>query len=224
VDAIARTTELMLEIAIAAIRCDLTRIVTFDVWKAIGRRAGPDGLDLGYAHSSAKDARDWHERAHEFGRKDADRQIRAINQWIANEVFARVLRGLAIEEADGETYLDRSVVFWGNELGMNHMNYSVPALLAGRAGGRLKTGRYVDYIDWDQPLKLTQEHAPVIEGVPHNRLLVGLLHAFGLRKEDYERAGQPGYGSYKTTGKSPTEHAIDYDAARYADPLPGLLT
>ena len=223
VDAIARTTAQMLDLAVAAIRCDLTRVVTFDVWKAIGRRAGPDGSDLGFAHSSAKDARDWHERAHEFGRKDADDQVRAINEWIAGEVFARVLAGLSEEEEDGETYLDRSLVFWGNELGMNHMNYSVPALLAGRAGGKLKTGNYVDYIDWDQPLKGTQEHAPVIEGVPHNRLLVSLLRAFGLRPSDYERPGQPGYGSYKTTGKTEPEHALDYDVTRHGQPLPGLL-
>jgi hypothetical protein len=224
VEAITHATESLLDIAIAAVRCDITRIVTFDVWKAIGRKMGPDGSDLGYSHSGAKDARDWHERAHEFGRKEADTQVRAINQWIASDVFARLLRGLDQKESDGETYLDRSVVYWGNELGMNHMNYSVPALLAGRGGGKLKTGRYIDYIDWNQPAKFTQENAPVIEGVPHNRLLVSLLQAFGLRPEDYERSGQRGYGSYTTAGKNWSEHAIDYDASLFANPLPGLFS
>jgi hypothetical protein len=220
---IARASELMIDLALAAFRCDVTRVVTLDVWKAVARGVGPGGSDFGYAHSAVKDPRDWHQRAHEFGQPESDRQILAINQWIANEVFARVVDGLAREEEHGETYLDRSVVFWGNELGMNHSNWSVPALVAGRAGGRLRTGSYIDYIDWQQPVRMTLENAPVIEGVPHNRFLVTLLRAFGLSPADYERGGQPGYGSYKTTGKSPTVHAIDYDASQYGQPLPGLL-
>jgi Protein of unknown function (DUF1552) len=220
---IARTSALMLDLALAAFRCDLTRVVTFDVWKAVARGVGPGGSDLGYAHSAVKDPRDWHQRAHDFGQPDADAQILAINQWIANEVFLRVLDGLALEEENGESYLQRSVVFWGNELGMNHSNWSVPALVAGRAGGRLQTGRYIDYIDWQQPVRMTLENAPVIEGVPHNRFLLTVLQAFGLSPSDYERAAQPGYGSYKTAGKSPTQHAIDYDPTCYGRPLPGLL-
>lgn len=221
---IARTSEQMVDLALAAFRCDLTRVVTLDVWKAVARGVGPGGSDLGYAHSAVKDPRDWHQRAHEFGQPEADAQILAINQWIANEVFARVLAGLAREEENGESYLHRSLVFWGNELGMNHSNWSVPALVAGRAGGRLRTGSYIDYIDWQQPVRMTLENAPVIEGVPHNRFLLSVLQAFGLSPRDYERDGQPGYGSYRTTGKSPTVHAIDYDASKYGEPLPGLLT
>lgn len=221
--AIARTSELMIDLALAAFRCDLTRVVTLDVWKAVARGVGPGGSDWGYAHSAVKDPRDWHQRAHEFGDAEADAQILAINQWIANEVFGRVLEGLSREEENGETYLDRSVVFWGNELGMNHSNWSVPALVAGRAGGRLRTGFYIDYIDWQRPVRMTLENAPVIEGVPHNRFLVTVLQAFGLTPVEYERGGQPGYGSYKTTGKSPTVHAIDYDASQYGRPLPGLI-
>src|SRR4030095_4466210 len=136
----------MIDLAVAAVRCDLTRIVTFDVWKAIARGAGPGGEDLGYSHSGIKDPRDWHQRAHEFGQPEADRQVVAINQWIAGEFFGRLLAALDQEEEGGETYLYRSAVVWGNELGMNHSNWSVPALLAGQLGGRLRTGQYVDYI------------------------------------------------------------------------------
>ncbi|HWA78010.1 MAG TPA: DUF1552 domain-containing protein [Polyangiaceae bacterium] len=220
---ISRVSDLMVDLALAAFRCDLTRVVTLDVWKAVARGVGPGGSDFGYAHSAVKDPRDWHQRAHEFGQPEADAQILAINQWIANEVVKRVLDGLSREEENGESYLSRSLVFWGNELGMNHSNWSVPALVAGGAGGKLQTGRYIDYIDWQQPVRMTLENAPVIEGVPHNRFLVSVLQAFGLTPADYERGGQPGYGSYKTTGKSPTVHAIDYDVSRYGQPLPGLL-
>jgi len=218
-----RTAAAMLEIAIGALRCDLTRVVTFDVWQAVGRGQGPNGEDIAYAHNSAKGARDWHERVHEFGRAEADRQVLAINQWIADEVFAALLDGLASTEGHGPPLLDQSLVFWGNELGMNHHNYSVPALLAGSAGGRLATGNFIDYVDWDGKLRGTQENAPIVEGVPHNRLLITLLRAFGLEPAEYERPGQAGYGSYTLAGKHPRDFPIDYDRAGFGAPLPGLL-
>jgi hypothetical protein len=95
--------------------------------------------------------------------------------------------------------------------------------LAGQAGGVLETGKYVDYVDWHKPLMLTQENAPVIEGVPHNRLLLSLLQALGSSAKDYERPEHRGYGSYKTTGKSRSTHPLDYDESRFGDVLPGLL-
>jgi hypothetical protein len=213
----------MVDVLVAAIRCDVTRIGTLNVFRGIGRGVGPDGSDLGYIHSGLKDPQDWHERAHEWGTPESDAQIVAINQWITSEVVARVLAGLDVEEADGKTYLDNSVVFFGNELGMNHLNWSVPSVLFGSAGGKLETGRFVDYIDWNQNVKFDQEDGPVIEGVPYNRLLVTLLQAFGLSPEDYERPGEPGYGSYSTVGKTTDLHAIDYDASQYGNVLPGLL-
>jgi hypothetical protein len=216
--------DLMVDIALAAIRCDVTRVVTFDVYKAIGPKMGANGEDLGYVHSGVKDPRDWHERAHEFGRPESDRQVRAINQWIADEVVGKFLAALDVQEDAGETYLDRSVLFWGNEIAENHSNWSVPALLAGSAGGALRTGRYLDYIDWERPAKYQLEDAPIVEGVPHNRLLVALLQAFGLTKAEYERPTQAGYGSYRTDGKDPNVHAIDYDEKQFGEPVPGLLT
>jgi hypothetical protein len=221
--ALARTTAALLDIALGALRCDRTRIVTFDVWQAIGRGAGTSGEDLAYAHNSAKGPRDWHERVHEFGRPEADREVLAINQWIADDVFTRVLDGLAASRSGGGSLLDDTLVFWGNELGMNHHNYSVPALLAGNLQGRLRTGQYLDFIDWEGPIAGTQENAPIALGVPHNRLLVTLLAAFGLKPHEYERFGSPGYGSYSTVGKSSRDLPIDYDTSRHGDVLPGVL-
>lgn len=212
---------LMVDVAVAALRCDVTRIVTLNVWKGIGRGIGPNGTDLGYVHSGLKDAQDWHERAHEWDNQGSRDQVLAINQWIADEVVVRMLEGLDVDEGDGGTFLDNSVVFWGNELGMNHLNWSVPSVLFGSGGGHFQTGRYIDYIDWDQPVKFHQEDGPVIEGVPYNRLMISLLQAFGLGPQDYERGG-PGYGSYSTVGKTTDLHAIDYDASQYGNPLPGL--
>lgn len=222
VDTLSQAYSLMVDVLVAAIRCDVTRIATLNVWKGIGRGIGSGGSDLGYVHSGLKDAQDWHERAHEWANAGSKAQVIAINQWIANEVFVRLLTGLDVEEADGKTFLDNSIVMWGNELGMNHLNWSVPTLLVGSGGGKLNTGRYIDYIDWNRNVKFHQEDGPVIEGVPYNRMLISIMQAFGLQPSDYERGGQRGYGSYSTAGKTAEAHAIDYDASQYGNPLPGL--
>ena len=113
-------------------------------------------------------------------------------------------------------------MFWGNELGMNHLNYSVPVLLAGSAGGHFDTGRYVDYIDWNRNVKFSQHNGMVIEGVPYNRLMVSILQAFGLEPQDYEREAGQGYGETRTLGKPADAFAVDYDYARIGDVLSGL--
>lgn len=223
---IESATNAFVDVIIAALRCDVTRVVTLDIWKGIGRGAGSGGSDLGFVHSGLKDPVDWHETAHMWGDAGADGKVLAINQWIAREVFLRILEELDVPEGvSGDTYLDNSIVMWGNELGFNHLNWSIPTLLAGSAGGALQTGRYIDYIDWNQPAKFGQHNGAVIEGVPYNRLLVTLLQACGLSESDYEpfNEGEPGYGTSSTAGKSFSLHAIDYDFSQVGNPLPDVL-
>jgi hypothetical protein len=215
---------LMTDLLVAAIRCDLTRIVTLDVYKAIGISGGDE---QGFEHSCAScegnpNPTDWHRAAHDWDQQDQRAKVISINEWIAREVFVPLLEKLDVDEGDGSTYLDNSVVLWGNELGMNHLNYTVPTLLAGSAGGYLKTGRYIDYIDWNRSVKFSQHDGMVIEGVPYNRLLVTLLQAFGLSPSDYETEAGQGYGETRTLGKSADAFAVDYDFDRIGDVLPDI--
>ena len=216
--------ELMIDVAVAALKCDLTRIVTLDVYKAIGQ---VDANEQGFEHSCAScqgnpNPTDWHRAAHDWDQQDQREKVVSINEWIAREVFVRILEQLDVDEGDGSTYLDNSLVFWGNELGMNHLNYSVPTVLAGSAGGYLKTGRYIDYIDWDRSVKFSQHNGMVIEGVPYNRLLVTILQAFGLEPGDYELEPGQGYGETRTLGKPSDAFAVDYDMSALGNPLPSL--
>lgn len=217
--------EAFVDVAIAALRCDVTRVVTLDVWKAVGRNAGPGGSDLGMVHGGLPNPEDWHEMAHQWGDANADAKVLAVNQWIANEIFTRLLTELDVaEDVDGTTYLDNSIVMWGNELGFNHLNWSIPTVLAGGAGGALNPGRYIDYIDWNQNAKFGQHNGAVIEGVPYNRLMVSILQACGLQPNEYEPLNhdQPGWGSLSTAGKDFNLHAIDYDFGQAVSPLPDL--
>lgn len=224
VSAIRESFELMIDVAVAAVQCDLTRVITLDVYKAVGMAGGNE---QGFEHSCAScegnpNPTDWHRAAHDWDQQDQREKVVTINEWIAREVFARVLERLDVEEADGRTYLDNSLVLWGNELGMNHLNYSVPTVLAGSAGGYFDTGRYIDYIDWNRNVKFSQHNGMVIEGVPYNRLMVTILQAFGLGPEDYEREVGQGYGETRTLGKPSDAFAVDYDFSRIGDVLPGI--
>jgi hypothetical protein len=224
VSTLRQSYDLMIDIMAAAIRCDLTRIVTLDVYKAIGMSGGEEA---GFEHSCAScqgnpNPTDWHRAAHDWDQMDQREKVISINEWIAREIFVPILERLDVDQGDGTTYLDSSIVLWGNELGMNHLNYSVPTVLAGSGGGYLKTGRYIDYIDWNRSVKFSQHNGMVIEGVPYNRLLVTLLQAFGLSPSDYEVDAGRGYGDTSTVGKPSDAFAVDYDFDAVGDVLPDI--
>ena len=215
--------DVFLDLVVAAISCDRTRIVTLGVHKALG--PGPDPSDptlIGHYHSEDASGGTWHGLAHDFGNDNSRRILAGINSWIAGELFAKLLTKLNVGESGGSTYLNNSLVYWGNELGFNHIAYSVPCLLAGSAGGFIKPGRYLDYINWDGKSYFSQEDGNVIKGIPHNRFLVTALQAMGLSPADYERGGQPGYGSTSTNGRDPSAWPTDYDLSQIGQILPGI--
>jgi hypothetical protein len=215
--------DIFLDLVVAAITCDRTRIVTLGVHKALGPSPDPtDSTLTGYYHSEDASGGTWHGLAHDFGNDNSRRMLAGVNSWVAGELFAKLLTKLDVAESGGSTYLDNSLVYWGNELGFNHIAYSVPCLLAGSAGGFIKPGRYLDYIDWDGRSYFSQEDGNVIKGIPHNRFLVTALQAMGLSPADYERGGQAGYGSTSTNGRDPSAWATDYDLSQVGQILPGI--
>jgi hypothetical protein len=87
-----------------------------------------------------------------------------IYSWYT-EMFAKFLDELeAIPEGNG-TMLDNSLVVWGSELGKgnSHSFDKVPFVTAGGAGGKLETGRYLQF-----------------DGIAHNRLLVSMAQLMGM--------------------------------------------
>jgi hypothetical protein len=98
-----------------------------------------------------------------------------INVW-HSEQFKYMLDALAaMQEPDGSSMLDSSLILWGNELGSgnNHTYKNIPWVIAGGAGGYFKTGRQVNYVDQ-----------------PHNNLLVSICNAMGF--DDVTTFGIPG--------------------------------
>lgn len=214
------TVRLLAEVAVAAIRCDVTRVVTFDVQKALTDASGTNQVSF---HNSAGVAGDWHAFAHDLeGSATAKSNFEAITRWTAREVFGRIVQLLDVPEANGQTFLDNSLVVWGNELGFNHYNTDVMTLMAGGAGGTIRTGNYLDYIDWDQSYaNPIASWGTLIPGVPHNRLLVTILRAMGLSPADYESGGRKGYGLQQYL-ETPYNWPRSYDLTLLGEPLPGL--
>jgi hypothetical protein len=206
--------ELFIDVVVASIMCDRSRVFTLDVRKVLTDAAAlyhnPDGV-----------GGSWHGAAHRWGAPDQN----AISQghtWAAQHIFGRLMEKLDVVESGGATYLDNSLIYWGSELGFNHINYSIGSVLAGGAGGYLKTGRYIDYIDWDGRAYFGQHGGTVIKGIPHNQLCVTILQAMGVPPSEYERPGRKGFGETATTNKSPATWATDYDLSQIGNVLPGI--
>jgi hypothetical protein len=224
IDEFRQTVQLLIDISAAALRCDLSRIVTLNC--NMGLTAATGALVNSY-HNSADVAGDWHQFAHQAADNALNREhIVSLNRWVTTDVFGRFLEQLDVEEADGKTFLDNSLVLMGGELAMDHYVISQPTLLAGSAGGALQTGYYVDYsqMDNDYANDGLLPWGVLIPGLPYNRLYVSILQAMGLAPADYERGGQPGYGHTDMFDGPYNWPADAYDMGQIGSPLPGIHT
>jgi hypothetical protein len=159
--------DLQVQLLAAAFACDLTRVSTLQFSTAINEIRLPwlDNMGSGHAlsHSGASDI-------------ESQKALVGRNQWYGGRVASLLAALDAIPEGEG-TALDNSVVVWGNELGLGntHTLTDIPFVMAGSAGGYLRTGRFLRY-----------------GGVPHNQLWVAVLNAMGIDATDF---GHPDYSS-----------------------------
>jgi hypothetical protein len=129
----------------------------------------------------------------------------SLNRWFGERV-ARFLKNLdVIEDAStGSTYLDNSLVLWANDQGSfqdgnAHSSINLPVLLAGKAGGFIKTGQYIDYGPAYANLNRAvagDEYGVYKKGRPYNQLLVTIAQAMGLSPSSYESTAGQGFGVY----------------------------
>jgi hypothetical protein len=110
---------------------------------------------------------------------DAQAKHSAVDR-IHARLFGRLLDRLSAYTTETGTLLDQGVCAWINDLsnGPPHSINNLPYVLAGGAGGYLRTGQYVDAGD-----------------VPHNKLLNTLATAVGLRKTNGDPVDDFGHAS-----------------------------
>lgn len=151
-----------------AMKCDFARVATF-VW------GGPSSNEvMTWAGATARH----HDLSHAATPKPGSteyEQLTGVGRWQAEQFrnFLQLLDG--VQESDGTTMLDSSVVMWTSEHKAafgTHERRDVPFVLAGSAGGRFKTGRVLRY-----------------PGRAHNDLYVTLAQAMGF--PDVKTFGDP---------------------------------
>jgi hypothetical protein len=146
--------KLQTDLLVSALACDRTRVASLQ-WSRSFSMVRHTWLDSNEGH---------HTLSHDPGQKPI---LTAINRFYG-EQLAYLLGSLKkIPEGSG-TVLDNTLVVYCNELhtGWDHKPGPAPLVLAGRLGGALRTGRYLDY---------GKE-----SGFTQNNLLVSLCHAMGL--------------------------------------------
>lgn len=144
----------MMDILSMALVCDLTRVGSI-IWGGATNNIVHSWLGHSTGHHPYSHGTDANSKA----------KLTEINNWFAQQ-FAYLLGKLdAVDEGDGTTVLDNSVVVWGNELGVGqtHSRTNIPFVMAGSCGGYFDTGRLVEYGN----------------GTWHNDLLVSLCNAMG---------------------------------------------
>lgn len=157
------------DLLVAALACDQTRVASIQ-----------------YSHTVSPTVFSWlgiseghHALSHmDDGNAAGVMQFVLAERWFAEQFRYLVERLDALPEPGGTgSLLDNSLVLWAKEMGDSRLHEcrSVPFVLAGGAGGALRTGRYLRY-----------------PGQAHNRLLVSVCQLMGLNNPTF---GDPAAGT-----------------------------
>jgi hypothetical protein len=171
--------KMQMDLIALAVRCDLTRVVTFD---------------LGDNYGGAPSALPWvtpggyHGIAH-AGRPQLPAKIK-IDTWWFQQV-AYLVKLLAESPEPGGSALDNSVVLAMGDMneGWNHQVTRLPFVMIGSCGGSFKTGRNVRLGTWaGKPGAYWAQDS----GVPHNRLLASIATAMDVPRSGFGLAAYAG--------------------------------
>jgi len=124
----------MTDLIVWALRCDLTRVVTFMLGDGASDCTHPFlGIDDGH-----------HELSHHRGDPVRLEKLQAIDTWEVTRLASLLRRLREVPEGDG-TLLDQTIVYFGSELsdGDSHEGDDLPVLVAGRGGGAVRPGRHL---------------------------------------------------------------------------------
>lgn len=163
-DSVFERNQIWQKMAIAALACDLTRVVT--IMTAPSRadtfmpwlEEEPDVYDGNFdqPHHAASHA-------------DDRPTLTSMDHWYATQVSSYVDDLKNTLDSEGKPLFERTAVAWFNELGEgpDHSHHDKPHVIVGSLGGYFKTGQLVRYPN----------------GTPHNVLLTAIAQAMGVETE-----------------------------------------
>ncbi len=128
--------KLMTNMITIAFQADMTRIVTFLVTH--------EGTSRSYREIGISDGH--HPLTHHQGKLDLLEKVAEINTYHMQQFSGWVEKLKSAKEGDS-TLLDNSMIVYGAGLsdGNRHLHDDLPTLIAGRAGGSIKSGRRIVY-------------------------------------------------------------------------------
>jgi hypothetical protein len=183
------------DIAVAALRCGLVRVVNFYLDPDVLMTDSLHGV-VGGHHGASHDAS-----------PPSVVSIENAHKWHMRFLvdFLTKLED-TVNPVDGSTLLDDSLVFVNNEIGNqsgpagndpnsldnNHIGIDTQVMLVGSCGGVLRTGMYLDY-----RTDFTRSRWSQYIGTSYNWVLVSCMLAMGLQPADWEVGGVEGYGDMR---------------------------
>ncbi len=132
----AKHSDLMMDMMALAMQTDSSRVLTFMFANAGNNRGYPE-LNISEGH---------HDLSHHGKSEEKQQKIATINRFHV-ERFKYLLDRLdAISEGEG-SLLDHCMIVYGSGIsdGDRHNHNELPILLAGQGGGRIRSGRHVEY-------------------------------------------------------------------------------
>ena len=150
--------KLQTDLLVSAFACDRTRVASLQ-WSRSFSMVMHTWLNITEGH---------HTLSHDSNIKPT---LAAIARWYTEQLAYLLAELKKVPEGEGTNLLDNTLVVYCNELhtGWDHKPGPVPTILAGRLGGRLKTGRYLNLVNKDKP-------------VTHTSFLVSLCKVMGAEK------------------------------------------
>ena len=225
--------KLQLDLMVLAYACDLTRVASMQ-WSTAESTVIHTWLaDYGLPPIAYPGTKEHHMLTHnETAATSAMTPVKAtgdtvnmirsdlshIDTWYMQQ-YAYLLGKLkAISEPDGSTLLDNILMFSTSEVGLGgvHSYTNVPFVVAGHAGGALKTGRFIDFLGPTRYPPAYSASGPTVSpngsqaipfgiGPAHNQMLVSFLNLMGIMENTFGMTG-----------------AATGEQATFTGPLPGL--
>jgi len=146
---------LMIDLIALAFQTDTTRVAMLS---HTGYRAYPEvGVKKGH-----------HDLQHHEGDPEKREELRKIDAFNVGLFSYAIEKFASIRDGEG-TLLDQSMLMYGSGMsnGNRHSRENLPILLAGRAGGTISPGRYVDY-NWKKLTPLSNLYVEMLTraGIP----------------------------------------------------------
>lgn len=160
------TGRLQMDLAAAALACDMTRVITLQ-WSYAESEHLFQFLDINGNH---------HNISHDFSPSGPGYDAyNKIQTWYADQL-RYMLEKLDSYQEGGSTLLDNTLVLWATEIGESttHALTTMPYVFAGGASGRIRPGRFIDYGAAEKD---------------NNQMLISMAHAMGA--DDLIEFGDP---------------------------------